>query len=484
MRVAVGTLDQCRANIRSLHHTTIVASSLGRPGSHSQGGFWAPFTDHNRFRSRPKIFSSAKGIYYYDVDGRAILDGMSGLWCCHAGHSHPKIVEAIAKQAQTLDFSPTFNTSHESPSILAQKVLNLLPGRGFSEVFFTMCGSTAVDSALKIALQYYRSKGQGQRVRFIGRERGYHGVGFGGTSVGGILSNRKAFSGNMLPFIDHIPHTHSLSNMAFSKGEPEWGKHLAEELERVVSLHDASTIAAVIIEPVAGSTGVLPPPKGYLKRIREICSRHNILLIFDEVITGFGRVGKPFAAVEFDVTPDMITCAKGLTNGAVPAGAVICRSDIYNTIYSSAHPTTWSDQGSGVPDLSIELMHGYTYSGHPLAMAAGIAALDVFIDEDLFERSALLSKHFEKLLHSLKGFPHVVDIRNYGMMGAVELEPLLDQPTRRAMDIFDRCFDAGVLVRVTGSTVALSPPLVCERRDLEIIIETLGNAIKESANSL
>lgn len=338
--------------MRAIPHRVSGRLAMSTQQRASRSGFWMPFTDHDRFRSEAKVFSRAKGVNYYTPEGREIYDGMSGLWCVNAGHGQPKIVKAIQEQAETLDFAPSFNTGHELPTQFAQKVLDLLPGRNFEEVFFTMCGSTAVDTALKIALQYYRARGEGHRVRFIGRERGYHGVGFGGISVGGIMPNRKAFSSQLLPFVDHICHTHSLKDMAFSKGQPTWGAHLAEDLERVISLHDASTVAAVIIEPVFGSTGVVPPPVGYLERIREICTKHGVLLIFDEVITGFGRLGASFGTEKFNVTPDMITCAKGLTNAAVPAGAVICQGHIFDSIYEAAHRN---------PGTQIEFFHGYTY---------------------------------------------------------------------------------------------------------------------------
>lgn len=340
------------ASVTTIAKPSMVARSLASNARPSMDGHWMPFSDHQRFKQHPKIFERAKGMYYYDENNREILDGHSGLWCVNAGHAQPKIVEAVQKQVAKLDYAPGFNVSHKGTIEFANKILDLLPGRKFSEVFFTMCGSTAVDSSLKIALQYWRSKGEGQRVRFIGRERGYHGVGFGGISVGGIMPNRKAYSANMLPFVDHLTHTHSLKDMAFSKGLPKWGGHLADELEKLIAFHDASTIAAVIIEPVAGSTGVLVPPEGYLQKIREICTKHGILLIFDEVITGFGRVGASFATVKYDVNPDMITCAKGLTNATVPAGAVICQSHIFDTIYSGAHKA---------PEMQIELFHGYTY---------------------------------------------------------------------------------------------------------------------------
>lgn len=437
--------------------------------------FWMPFTDNVNFKENPrKIFERAEGAYFYLEDGTPIMDGMSGLWCCNAGHGQPRIVEAIREQASKLDFAPSFYTSHKLPFAFSEKILEMLPGRDFTQVFFTMCGSTAVDSALKMALQYQKARGQGSKVRFIGRQRGYHGVGFGGISVGGIVSNRKGFAGNMLPFVDHIAHTDCRAENAFTKGQPAYGQHLADDLETVIALHDASTIAAVIVEPVSGSTGVLPPPTGYLERLRAICDKHDILLIFDEVITGFGRLGTSFATEKFNVTPDMITCAKGLTNAAAPAGAVITRSHVFDTIQRAAH--------KGVNGHAIEFSHGYTYSGHPIAMAAGVAAQEVFKEQQIFENSASLAPYFEEKLHTLKGLPHVVDIRNIGMMGGVEFEvPEGTSPSARSMDVFDRCFEKGVLLRFTGATVPLSPPLICDKSDIDHIVDTLKESILESA---
>ena len=315
--------------------------------------FWLPFTNNRAFQRAPKLINRAEGAYYYLENGDKVLDGASGLWCVNAGHAQPKIINAIKDQVDKLDFVSCFNMTHDLPYKFSKMLLDLLPNRNFGHVFFTMCGSTAVDTSLKLALAYHRSKGNSSKVRFIGRERGYHGVGFGGISVGGIMANRKAFSGALLPQVDHLPHTHSLKDMAFSKGLPTWGGHLADELEKLITLHDASSIAAVIVEPVAGSTGVLPPPVGYLKRLREICDKHDILLIFDEVITGFGRLGASFATEKFDVTPDMICCAKGLTNASVPAGAVICQKRIYDAMMTAAE--------QGGPTNTIEFFHGYTY---------------------------------------------------------------------------------------------------------------------------
>ena len=336
-----------------------------------------------------------------------------------------------------------------------------------------MCGSTAVDSALKIALAYHRSRGDSGRVRFIGRERGYHGTGFGGISVGGISSNSKPYSNCLLPFVDHLATTHSLKDMAFSKGLPDWGLHLAEDLERILTLHDPSTIAAVIIEPVAGSAGVLPPPKGYLERIREICTKHNLLLIFDEVITGFGRLGATFGAEKFNVIPDMITCAKGLTNGVIPAGAVICRKDLYDTILAGA------DRDG--PGSHIELFHGYTYTGHPLAMAAGLATLKVFRDLNLFTRANELAPYWEQGLHSLKGLPNVTDIRNFGLMGAVELSPVPGFPAKRTTDVFNRCFEKGLFIRYAGNSICGAPPLIIDKKDIDRYVNTLAESIIESS---
>lgn len=435
--------------------------------------FWLPFTNNRAFKKNPILFHKAKGLFYYTEDGQEILDGISGLWCVNAGHSHPTIVKAICEQAATLDYASSFNIGHKLPFQFAKEILDLLPGRNFNQVFYTMCGSTAVDTALKIALAYHKSRGQGERVRFIGRERGYHGVGFGGISVGGIITNSKQFASSLLPYCDHIRTTHSISDMAFSRGLPAWGLHLADDLERLLTLHDASTIAAVIVEPVSGSAGVLVPPAGYLNRIREICTKNNILLIFDEVITGFGRLGASFGAEKFNVTPDMITCAKGLTNGAVPAGAVITKQGIYESILEDA------DRKG--PGSHIELFHGYTYSGHPLAMAAGLATLKVFKEEKLFEHADAMAPYWEQGLHSLKGLPHVIDIRNYGLMGAVEVAQVPGFPVKRANDIFQRCLAKGLFVRVAGSTIAGAPPITLQKQHIDRYVNTLGEAIVESS---
>ncbi|HNB25743.1 MAG TPA: aspartate aminotransferase family protein, partial [Alphaproteobacteria bacterium] len=395
-----------------------------------------PFTANRQFKSKPRLFVGAENMHYTTIEGRQVLDGTAGLWCCNAGHGRKKISEAVAKQIQQMDYAPAFQMGHPAAFELASRLTNLAPG-DLDHVFFTNSGSESVDTALKIALAYHRVKGQGARTRLIGRERGYHGVGFGGISVGGIVANRKFF-GPMLAGVDHLPHTHNLEKNAFSKGQPEWGAHLADELERIVALHDASTIAAVIVEPVAGSTGVLIPPKGYLQKVRQICDKHGILLIFDEVITGFGRLGSPFAAEHFGVQPDMITCAKGLTNGAVPMGAVFARKHIYDAFMENA------------AENAIELFHGYTYSAHPVACAAALASLDIYKEEGLFENCASLSKYWEDAVHALKGIKNVIDLRNMGLIAGIELEPIPGKPTARAFSAFLKAYEQGLLIRTTG----------------------------------
>jgi beta-alanine--pyruvate transaminase len=424
--------------------------------------FWMPFTANRQFKANPRILVGAEGMHYTTDDGRKILDAVSGLWCVNAGHGRKKITEAVQKQVAELDFAPGFQMGHPGAFRLAHRLAEIAPAP-LKHVFFTNSGSESVDTALKIALAYHRVRGEGARQRLIGRERGYHGVGFGGISVGGIANNRKFF-GSLLAGVDHLPHTHDLSRNAFSRGEPEWGVHFADALEPLVALHDKSTIAAVIVEPVAGSTGVLIPPKGYLKRLREICDKHQLLLIFDEVITGFGRLGAPFASHYFDVVPDMITLAKGLTNAAVPMGAVLVRDEIYDAFMKGPE--------------GIELFHGYTYSGHPLACAAGNAALDIYREEGLFTRGAELARYWEDALHQLRGLPQVIDIRNLGLVGAIELEPIAGKPTERAVAAFRKAFDKGVLIRTTGDTIALSPPLIVEKSQIDQIAETLREVLK------
>ncbi|MDB5820956.1 MAG: beta-alanine-pyruvate transaminase [Rhizobacter sp.] len=428
--------------------------------------YWMPFTANRQFKKAPRLLTKASGMHYWTDDGRQLLDGIAGLWCVNAGHARPKIVQAIQRQAAELDFAPPFQMAHPKAFQLAEKIAALAPA-DMNRVFFTNSGSESVETALKMALAYHRVRGEGQRTRLIGRERGYHGVNFGGISVGGMVANRKMF-GTMLGGVDHIRHTHDLARNAFTVGQPAHGAELADDLERLVALHDASTIAAVIVEPVAGSTGVLVPPQGYLQRLREICDRHGILLIFDEVITGFGRTGQPFAAQTFGVTPDLMTIAKGLTNGAVPMGAVIARQAIHDVFMTG-------------PEHLIEFFHGYTYSAHPLACAAGLATLETYADEGLLTRAGELAGYFAEGLHSLKGLPNVIDVRNIGLVGGVELTPIPGAPTKRAFDIFLDCYEHGALVRTTGDIVALSPPLIIERAQIDQLIDTLGQAIRRAA---
>ena len=428
--------------------------------------YWMPFTANRQFKAAPRILVSAKDMHFTDSDGRKILDGTAGMWCVNAGHCRPKIVAAIKAQAECLDYAPAFQWGHPGAFELSAKLTKLLPG-DIDHVFYANSGSEAVDTALKIAIAYHRIRGEGQRTRLIGRERGYHGVGFGGMAVGGIGNNRKQF-GNLFAGVDHLPHTLNLKEMAFSRGLPVWGAHLADELERIVGLHDASTIAAVIIEPVAGSTGVIVPPKGYLEKIRAICDRHGILLIFDEVITGFGRLGAPFGAQHFAIVPDMICMAKGLTNASVPMSAVAVRKGIYDAFM----------QG---PPGAVELFHGYTYSAHPLACAAGIATLDLYAEEGLFERANALAPYWEQAIHALKGAKHVIDIRNLGLLGAVELEPRPGAPGARTYDCFLKCFEKGLLVRQTGDIIAFSPPLIVEKKQIDEMFSILSEVLSSLA---
>ncbi|MBS0612027.1 MAG: aspartate aminotransferase family protein [Proteobacteria bacterium] len=431
------------------------------PG-HDLDAFWMPFTANRQFKAKPRLLARAKDMHYWTEDGRQILDAVAGLWCVNAGHCRQEITDAVAKQAATMEFAPTFQMGHPIAFELASRLAKLTPP-GLDRVFFTNSGSESVDTALKIAIAYHRARGEASRTRLIGREKGYHGVGFGGISVGGMVNNRKFF-GSLLPGVDHLPHTLDLEHNAFSRGLPQWGAHLANELERIVALHDASTIAAVIVEPIAGSVGVILPPVGYLKRLREICDKHGILLIFDEVITGFGRTGKAFAAQSFDVVPDMITTAKGLSNGAVPMGAVFAQRKIYDAFM----------QG---PDNAIELFHGYTYSAHPLACAASLATLDIYAREGLLTRAAEISPRWEQAVHSLRGLPNVIDIRNYGLIGAVELQAREGKPGARGFEVFTQCFEKGVLVRQTGDVIALSPPLIVEDKHIDQIVSTLREVI-------
>ena len=425
--------------------------------------FWMPFTANRQFKKAPRMFVAARDMHYTTSDGRQVLDGTAGLWCVNAGHARPRIVEAIASQAAELDYAPAFQMGHPKAFELANRIVDIAP-QGLDHVLFTNSGSESVETALKVAIAYQRTRGEGSRTRLIGRERGYHGVNFGGISVGGIVNNRKMF-GTLLTGVDHLPHTHDLKRNAFSRGLPQHGVELADELERIIALHDASTIAAVIVEPVAGSTGVLIPPPGYLQRLREITSKHGILLIFDEVITGYGRLGTPFAADYFGVTPDIMVTAKGLTNGVIPMGAVLVSGAIHDAFMTG-------------PEHLIEFFHGYTYSGNPIASAAGLATLETYREEQLFERAAELAPYWEEALHSLKGLPHVIDIRNIGLVGAVELEPIAGQPTKRAFSAFLKAYEAGLLIRTTGDIIALSPPLIIEKADIDQIVGTLADILK------
>jgi beta-alanine--pyruvate transaminase len=438
-------------------------TQLSAPTQADLEAFWMPFTANRQFKQHPRLFVAAKDMHYTTHDGRQVLDGTAGLWCVNAGHCRAPIVEAVQAQVATLDFAPTFQMGHPLAFQLAQQLTEMTPG--YDHVFFANSGSEAVDSALKIAIAYHRARGEGTRQRLIGRERGYHGVGFGGISVGGIGPNRKFF-GSLLTGVDHLPHTHSLEHNAFSQGQPQWGAHLADELERLVLLHDASNIAAVIVEPVAGSTGVLIPPQGYLERLRSICDRHGILLIFDEVITGFGRLGSSFATDYFGVKPDLITVAKGITNGTVPMGAVLVREGIYDAFMHG-------------PEQAIEFFHGYTYSGHPVSCAAGLATLNLYRQEGLFQRAHELSSYWANAVHSLKGLPHVIDLRNLGLVAGIELEPIAGKPGARAFDCFLRCYERGLLIRTTGDIIALSPPLIIEPHHIDEMFGLLAEVLKQ-----
>ena len=436
------------------------------PKDYDPQAFWMPFTANRQFKAAPRVLVAAKDMHFTSDDGRQVLDGTSGLWCVNAGHCRPQITAAIQKQAGELDYGPIFQMGHPGPFKVAERLRQTMPG-DLDYSFFTNSGSEAVDTALKIALAYHRARGEGQRRWLIGRERGYHGANFGGISVGGIPANRKAF-GSLLPTVDHLPHTHNLKENSFSRGQPGWGAHLADELEsRIIALHDASNIAAVIVEPMAGSTGVLIPPKGYLERLRAICDKYGILLIFDEVITGFGRLGASFGAEKFGVLPDMVCIAKGLTNGTVPMGAVVARRHVYDSIVNAA------------PENTIELFHGYTYSGHPLAAAAALASLDTFEQENLYQRANELAPYFEDAVHSLREMPNVIDVRNMGLVGGIELEPVPGKPTTRAFEVFLKCFERGVLIRTTGDIIALSPPLIISKAQIDELVGTLATVLKE-----
>jgi beta-alanine--pyruvate transaminase len=429
--------------------------------------YWLPFTPNRAFKANPHLIARAKDMHYYTPDGRAVLDGIAGLWCTNAGHNRDPIVRAIGAQATELDYAPAFQFAHPKAFELAGRVAALAPG-DLDHVFFCNSGSEAVDTALKIALAYHNIRGEGARTRLIGRERGYHGVGFGGISVGGIVTNRKFF-GTLLAGVDHLPATYNREQQAFTKGEPDWGAHLADELERVVALHDASTIAAVIVEPMAGSTGVLPPPKGYLQRLRAICDKHRLLLIFDEVITGFGRLGHSFAAERYGVVPDLITFAKGITSGTVPMGGVIVRAPIYEAFMRG-------------PEHVVELFHGYTYSAHPLACAAALAALDLYRDEDLFARAKRLEPLWADAAMGLKGLPNVLDIRTLGLTAGIDLAARPDAPGKRAYDAMVKAFqDENMVIRVTGDTIALTPPLIVGEGEIADMFERVARVIEAVA---
>ena len=443
-----------------------VGSMPGFMPTASMGAYWMPFTANRQFKQAPRLLARAEGMHYWDVAGRQILDGVAGLWCVNAGHGRPRIVKAIQQQAAEMDFAPPFQMAHPKAFELAERLAALAPA-GMNKVFFVNSGSEAVETALKMALAYHRVRGEGTRTRLIGRERGYHGVNFGGISVGGMVANRKQF-GPLLGGVDHLRHTHDPLRNAYSVGQPAHGADLADDLERLVALHDASTIAAVIVEPVAGSTGVLVPPQGYLNRLREICDKHGILLIFDEVITGFGRTGNAFAAQTFGVTPDLMTCAKGLSNGAVPMGAVIAQQRIHDAFM----------QG---PEHLIEFFHGYTYSAHPLACAAALATLDTYAEEGLLTRAAQMQGYFAQAVHALKGEPNVIDVRNIGLVAGIELSALADEPAKRGFSVFLDCWAQGLMVRTTGDTVALSPPLIVERAQIDQMVDTVRTALRRVA---
>lgn len=425
--------------------------------------FWMPFTANRQFKKAPRMLVSAERTHYKSDDGRTILDGTSGLWCVNAGHCRPKIVEAIRRQVGELDFAGTFQMGHPKAFEAAAKLSAIAPA-GFDHVFFTNSGSESVETALKMAIAYHRARGNAGKTRLIGRERAYHGVNFGGTAVGGIGNNRKMF-GALMAGVDHLRHTHDLARNAFSRGEPEHGAELADDLERLVALHDASTIAAVIVEPVACSTGVLIPPKGYLKRLAAIAKKHDILLIFDEVITGFGRLGAPFGTDYFDVSPDLITCAKGITNGTIPMGAVLVKKHVQEAFMTG-------------PEDAIDFFHGYTYSGHPMACAAAIATIETYQEEGLLTRAAELAPYWQDAVHSLKGLPHVIDIRNIGLIGAFEFEPAPGAPGKRAHTRFVEAFKKGLLVRATGDIIALSPPLIIDKREIDELFDIFRKVLK------
>jgi beta-alanine--pyruvate transaminase len=446
--------------------TSATAAAMARQ-TNDLDAFWLPFTPNRAFKRAPRLIARAKNMHYFTPDGRAVLDGLAGLWCSNAGHNRDPIVAAIREQAAELDYSAAFHFAHPKSFELASRVAALAPA-DLNRVFFCNSGSEAVDTALKIALAYHNMRGEGSRTRLIGRERGYHGVGFGGISVGGIVNNRKFF-GSLLTGVDHLPATYNREQQAFTKGEPQWGAHLADELERIVTLHSASTIAAVIVEPMAGSTGVLPPPKGYLERLRAICDKHGILLIFDEVITGFGRLGYAFAAERYGVTPDLLCFAKGVNSGAVPMGGVIAREGVYNAFMHG-------------PEHAIELFHGYTYSAHPLACAAALAALDLYRDEHLFARAKRLEPLYADAAMTLKGLPGVLDVRTIGIAAGVDLAPRPGAPGERGYEAMERAFhDEDLVIRIAGDTLAIAPPLIVSEAEIGEIFEKVARVVRAVA---
>lgn len=431
--------------------------------SNSLDAYWMPFTANRQFKEHPRLIVGADGMYFKTSDGRDLLDGIAGLWCCNAGHNRPRIVEAIQKQATELDYAPGFQMGHPKQFELANRLSAMMPG-SLNRIFFTNSGSESVETALKMAIAYHRAKGEGHRTRLIGREKGYHGVNFGGMSVGGMSANRKMF-GTLVAGVDHMRHTHGIAENCFSKGLPPQGAELADDLQRLCDLHDPSTIAAVIVEPLAGSAGVILPPEGYLKRLRKICDKHGILLIFDEVITGFGRLGTPFAVDKFGVEPDIVTTAKGLTNGVIPMGAVFAQDKIYQAFMDA-------------PENTIEFFHGYTFSGNPMACAAALGTLDTYDAEGLLTRATDLSDYWQQAVHSLRGLPHVIDLRNIGFIAGIELESFPGKPTKRAFEAFLKAYEAGLLIRTTGDTIALSPPLIIEKGQIDFAFDTLATIIK------
>ncbi|MFZ5609377.1 MAG: aspartate aminotransferase family protein [Pseudomonadota bacterium] len=425
--------------------------------------YWMPFTANRQFKANPRMVVGAEGMYFKLADGRDLLDGIAGLWCCNAGHKRPRIVEAIQRQVEELDYSPAFQMGHPKAFELASRLARLMPG-DLDHVFFTNSGSESVETALKIAIAYHRVRGEGHRTRLIGREKGYHGVNFGGMSVGGMPANRKMF-GALVTGVDHLRHTHGLAENLYSRGQPAHGAELADDLERLCALHDPSTIAAVIVEPLAGSAGIVLPPKGYLERLRAICDKHGILLIFDEVITGFGRLGTPFAVDYFGVEPDIVTTAKAIANGVIPMGATFVKKAIYDAFMTG-------------PENMVELFHGYTYSGNPIACAAALATLDTYEEEGLLTRASDLAAYWEDAVHALKGEPHVIDLRNLGLIAGIELEPIAGAPTKRAFAAFLKAYEAGLLIRTTGDIIALSPPLIIEKSEIDFAFDTLRQILR------